>query len=179
MTTNAVSYVIDDRDLLVKLDSGYYDFALENGWQEAGHSLGRSLWDYVAGTEMRKLQRMLLRRIRDEVRAVELPFRCESPGARREMEIRIVANPSGRLVQFSARVKDEEAREVFQPLLDPTSPRASDLLEMCGWCDRFMVEASWVEVEQAAARLDLFSREALPTISHGICPECSELLLAA
>jgi hypothetical protein len=179
MTAEALSYAIDEQDHLIRANEGYYRFAEENGWKEASTSLGRSLWDYVAGDEMRKLQRMLVRRIRDEVGSVELPFRCDGPDVRREMDIRIVARPGGRAVLFSARLRSEEPREELQPVLDPLAPRSSDTLTMCGWCDRFEVDGEWVEVEEAARQLELFNRPELPGLSHGICPECNEMLLAA
>lgn len=179
MTAEALSYAIDEQDHLIRADEGYYRFAEENGWKEASTSLGRSLWDYVAGDEMRKLQRMLVRRIRDELGSVELPFRCDGPDVRREMDIRIVARPGGRAVLFSAQLRSEEPRDVSQPLLDPDIPRGTDTLTMCGWCDRFEVGGKWVEVEEAALQLDLFNRPELPALSHGICPECNEMLLAA
>jgi hypothetical protein len=174
-----LSYAIDEQDRLVRVDEAYYRFAEENGWEEAGSSLGRSLWDYVAGEDLRKVQRLLLRRVRDEVGSVELPFRCDGPEVRREMDIRIAAGRGGRAVLFSARLREEEAREEPMPLLDPEAPRGEELLAMCGWCDRFEVEGEWVEVEEAARRLGLFDRSELPALSHGICAECSELLLAA
>jgi hypothetical protein len=179
MSTEALSYAIDDQDHLIRLDQSYYRFAAENGWDGAGDSLGRSLWDFVAGHEMRKLQRMLVRRIRNEVRDVELPFRCDGPEVRREMNIRIAAHPSGRVVLFSARLRSEEAREAIQPMLDPSAPRDDEMLEMCGWCDRFNVDGEWVEIEEAAGRLELFLRSELPQVSHGICPDCNKMLLAA
>lgn len=179
MTTQTLSYAINEDDHLVRVDQGFYRFAEENGWEDAGTSLGRSLWDYVAGTEMVKLQRLLVRRVRDEVGDVELPFRCDGPGLRREMNIRIVARPGGRVVLFSAKLRSERAWEAPQPLLDPEAPRGEDVVEMCGWCDRFKVGDEWVEVEEAARRLELFNRAELPTLSHGICPDCNELLLAA
>jgi hypothetical protein len=179
MTVEALSYAIDEQDHLIRADEGYYRFAAENGWGEAATSLGRSLWDYVAGDDMKKLQRMLVRRIRDEVGSVELPFRCDGPGVRREMKIRIVARPGGRAVLFSARLRSEEEREESQPLLDSAVPRSEDTLTMCGWCDRFEVDGEWVEVEEAARRLELFNRPELPALSHGICPDCNEMLLAA
>ncbi len=179
MTTESLSYAIDEHDHLIRVDEGYYRFAEENGWHEAGSSLGRSLWDYVAGHEMVKLQRLLVRRIRDEVGDVELPFRCDGPGVRREMEIRIVARPGGRVVLFSARLRSAEERELPQRLLDPATPRGEDMLEMCGWCDRFEVDGEWVEVEEAARRLELFDKPELPALSHGICPDCQAILLAA
>lgn len=122
---------------------------------------------------------MLLRRIRGEARRVELPFRCDSPDVRREMDIRIAASNSGRLVLFSARSRQEQPREAPQPLLDVNAPRGDGTVEMCGWCDRFLVDGEWVEVEEAAARLNLFARSELPAIAHGVCPDCSEMLLAA
>jgi len=179
MTVESLSYAIDDQDRLIKVDEGYYLFAEENGWDEAGSSLGRSLWDFVAGNEMKKVQRLLLRRIRDDVREVELPFRCDGPDVRREMQIRIVSHSSGRTVLFAARLNSEERRNGSQPVLDPLAPRGDDALAMCGWCDRFEVNGEWVEVEEAAKRLELFRRNEMPELDHGICPVCSKLLLSA
>lgn len=179
MSTRSLSYAIDEHDHLVKVDEGYYRFAEENGWADAGSSLGRSLWDYVAGEDLKKVQRLLLRRIRDEVGDVELPFRCDGPDVRRRMDIRIKAGRGGRAVLFSARVRSEETRDFPQRLLDPTAPRGPETLAMCGWCDRFEVEGEWVEVEEAARRLGLFDRPELPSLRHGICPDCNGLLLAA
>jgi len=179
MSTRALSYAIDEHDHLVKVDEGYYRFAEENGWEDAGTSLGRSLWDYVSGEDLKKVQRLLLRRIRDETGDVELPFRCDGPDVRREMDIRIKAGSGGRAVLFSAKVRAEEEREAPQPLFDPAAPRGPERLAMCGWCDRFEVDGEWVEVEEAVRRLELFDRPEMPSLSHGICPDCNGLLLAA
>jgi hypothetical protein len=128
---------------------------------------------------MRKLQRMLVRRVRNDVRDVELPFRCDGPEVRREMDIRIASDRTGRVVLFSARLRSEESRDAIQPMLDPRAPRDDETLQMCGWCDRFEVDGKWMEIEEAAAHLELFLRPELPQISHGICPDCSEMLLVA
>ena len=178
MAVEALSYAIDDQDRLIRLDDGFYRFAEENGWGDVESSLGRSLWDFVAGEEVRKLQRLLLRRIRDGVRDVELTCRCDGPEVSREMEVRMVAASSGRVVLFSARVRSEAGRDP-QALLDPDASRGEGRLPMCSWCDRFEVEGEWVEVEEAASRLDLFGRRELPALEHTICPRDSEILLAA
>jgi hypothetical protein len=180
MAVTMLSYAIDDQDRLIKVDEGFYRFAEENGWDAAGTSLGRSLWDFVAGDEVRRVQRLLLRRIRDQIHEVELPFRCDGPEVTREMDIRIVADSSGRVVMFSPRLRAEEEREEPQPLLDPAAVRTEDdFLPMCAWCDRFLVDGEWVEVEEAAKRLELFRRSEMPTLEHGICPACDKTLLAA
>jgi hypothetical protein len=180
VTVETLSYAIDNEDRLIRVDDGYYRFAAENGWEGAGDSLGRSIWDFVAGHDVQKLQRLLLRRVREGVRDVELPFRCDGPDVTREMDIRIAADKTGRVVLFSAKLRSEEEREEPQPLLDHNAPRdESDFLSMCAWCDRFLVEGEWVEVEEAAKRLELFRRTKMPVLDHGICPECSGQLLAA
>lgn len=122
---------------------------------------------------------MLLRRVRAELGSVDLPFRCDGPTVRREMDIRIASQSSGRFVLFSARLRTEERRDEFQPLLAAETPRGEETLTMCGWCDRFLVESEWVEVEEAVARLGLFQLPALPAIDHGVCPDCTEMLIAA
>jgi hypothetical protein len=72
VTVQTLSYAIDEEDRLIRVDDGYYRFAEENGWDGAGASLGRSLWDFVAGSDVVKLQRLLLRRVREGVRDVEV-----------------------------------------------------------------------------------------------------------
>ncbi len=137
------------------------------------------LWDFVAGQELEKLQRMLLRRVRGELRSVDLPFRCDGPEVRRKMDIHIASQASGRYVVFSALLREEEGRDEFQPLLAAETPRGEETLTMCGWCDRFLVDSEWVEVEEAVARLGLFELPRMPAIDHGVCPDCTEMLLAA
>jgi hypothetical protein len=127
---------------------------------------------------MRKLQRMLVRRVRGKPAGVKLAFRCDGPEVRRELNIRIFPSSSRRLVVFSTRARSEERREP-QALLDRSAARGEDTIEMCGWCDRFLVAGEWVEVEEAAARLQLFRRSDVPKISHAVCPRCSAGLLAA
>jgi len=94
------------------------------------------------------------------------------------MRLHIAATASGRAVLFRTSLRSARPRPPHL-LLDPDAERDEEPLEMCGWCDRFLVEGSWVEVEVASDRLDLFRREKLPAISHGICPECDNRLLAA
>lgn len=179
MTSTTISYAIDEEDRLVRLDGRFYRFAEENGWQDVDYALGRSLWDYVTGEDLRKLQRILLRRVRDERRNIELPFRCDGPEVRREMDIRIGASASGRLVLFSATPRRERRRLDFQPLLDPAATRNDSTIQMCSWCDRFLVEGEWVEVEAAAERLGLFGQPTLPEVEYELCPKCATMLMAA
>ena len=177
---SALSYAIDDQDRLIKVDEGYYRFAEENGWDGAGASLGRTLWDFVAGARDAETpadaaaagaQRGAGRRAAVPLRRAGRAARDGHPDRRRPHRPRCALLGPASL--------ETEAREAPQPMFDPKAARGTDLLAMCAWCDRFLVDDEWVEIEEAATRLELFRRSQLPKISHGICPSCSEMLLAA
>jgi len=127
---------------------------------------------------MLRLQRLVVRRIREGRSAAELTFRCDAPDLRRELDIRVSASPSARVVLFRTTLRSQRRRPP-QALLEVGAERDEETLTMCGWCDRFQVAGEWVEAEVAAERLGLFQRDRLPTIDHGVCDECSERLLAA
>jgi hypothetical protein len=81
----------------------------------------------------------------------------------------------GTLLLASA-VAREEARPA-QRWLEPAVERSDEMIMACSWCRRFRVEDDWLEVEDAVARAALLEGRT-PVISHGICPTCSETLLA-
>ncbi|MGE5407817.1 MAG: hypothetical protein ACM3NV_04330 [Syntrophothermus sp.] len=177
MTAAEFSYAIDGRDRLVEASEGYFEFAAANDWPGAETSVGEPLWDFVAGTTMRRAQRSLVRRVREDRRVIVLPFRCDSPDVRREMMIRIEPEPPAG-VRFTAWIVAER-RRTPQALLDPGVPRGTATIEMCGWCNRFYAEREWVEVEEAARRLDLTAASEMPRIRHGICAQCDAMLIGA
>lgn len=174
----ALTYTIDGEDRLTDADAGYFTFAEQNHWAGADGSIGRSLWDFVSGPTVEKVQRSLLRRVRRSGRAVELPFRCDAPGVRREMTIGIEPHGPDGTVVFSARVLSEAHRPA-QALLDPDRPRGEGSIEMCAWCDRFLVDGEWMEVEEAGQVLGLTTESELPRLSHGLCDRCAEMLVGA
>jgi hypothetical protein len=175
MTGSVLTYTIDSEDRLTGADDGYFSFAERNRWVGANESIGRPLWDFVAGATVQKVQRSLVRRVRRSGRRIDLPFRCDGPGVRREMTIQIERRgPDGNVV-FLARVISETSRPP-QALLDLEEPRGEGLIEMCGWCDRFCVDGSWMEVEDASRALGLTTTSELPRISHGLCPDCAAML---
>jgi hypothetical protein len=127
---------------------------------------------------MRNLQRLVVRRIREGRGAADLTFRCDAPEVRRELDLRVSASPSARVVLFRTSLRSQQRRPPLA-LLDARAERGGEALTMCGWCDRFRVGGEWVEAEVATERLGLFQRSRLPTIEHGVCDACNERLLAA
>jgi hypothetical protein len=164
-------YELDREDRIRSVNAGWSAFAREN---EAEHLidavLGTSIWDWVVGVEVRHLYRLLFSRLRDTHGTTRFPFRCDSPGLRRFMELEIVALPDGGL-RFSARLKRVE-RRVPVRVVDAHVARSEELVAICSWCRRVRADGElWLELEDAASGLRLLE-DSPPAITHTICTDC-------
>jgi hypothetical protein len=165
-------YRLDAQDRIVHVNRAWLSFAAENESDALTPEavLDRPLWDFIADKETRQVYRMILTRVRSSGKEVYIPFRCDSPGIRRFMEMEIARLPEG-AVEFRCRLIRAEKRLPIA-LLDPAADRSDELLQICGWCKRINLDGGWVEAEEAVKRLDLFGAERLPGLTHGICPDC-------
>ena len=170
-------YSIDSRDRIRRVGADWNLFAETNRAHQLAHPgavLGRRLWDFFAGASVRQLNQLLGEQVRREQRGVVVPIRCDSPDRRRFMELRIEPAPEGGL-DFCARVVREEPRPAVA-LLDLRYRRSDELLRICSWCKRVLLDDELVEVEEAVRRLGLFGRRELPDLTHTICGPCDEVL---
>ncbi len=171
MDGEPVVYRIDAQDRITGVNAAWDRFAAANGadFLADGRVLSRPLWDFVSDSTTRHLYRQILEKVRAG-RAVSFPFRCDSPGARRFLEMRARAAGDG-AVEFEVRTLALEERPA-QPLLAPRADAAGGPLVMCGWCKRLPVSGRWTEIEEAAAALSLFETAVPPLLTHGMCPDC-------
>ena len=173
MTHHRLRYQIDSGDRIRFVDSSWLDFARKNGAAELAEPLvlNRPLWQFIAGKETQHLYGLIFDAVRDKQKTATIPFRCDSPECRRYMELSIAPLPNDGL-EIAASLIREEPRPYVR-LLDPNIPRGGELVTICGWCKKVLVpDEDWVEVETAVRCLNLFSAEALPQITHGICGGC-------
>jgi hypothetical protein len=172
VTAGACRYNLDAELRIQAVDDAWSEFAAANEAPElvTPGPLGRPLFDYIQDATTVHLYRALFERVRGTGRPIELPFRCDSPGLRRFLEMEIRPGPSAGL-ELHTRVLHLEPRAPTA-LLERGSRRSSDLLRMCSWCKAVEARDQWCEVEQAVVALRLFERELLPMVTHGICPPC-------
>ncbi|HEX7650294.1 MAG TPA: hypothetical protein VF450_23055 [Noviherbaspirillum sp.] len=176
MSGMEISYRIDCDNRLIEVGGGWDAFALENETPAVLRDavLGRSLLDFVAGTETRHLHEVLLDRARSGIPLQRMPFRCDSPGLRRSMEMDIVS-PDGAAVEFHCRLLRVEPRASL--LTVTAEPGNGSTMRMCSWCKKVhLTRDLWVEVEEAVARFGLLEDDAPPQVTHGICNSCLEKL---
>jgi hypothetical protein len=168
-------YELDRGDCIRYLNTAFTDFAMQNGAPDLrpANLIGRSLWHFVTGLEIRHLYKLMFTKIRTTDRTIVVPFRCDSPTCRRYMELTIARAADGGLALAGELLREEY--RTAAPLLDATQSRSEQFVKMCSWCKRMWVPAGeWLEVEDAVVPLQLFEGAVLPRV---ICPPCEKRLL--
>lgn len=174
MTTDCITYHINDENKVVYISENWQSFAVENmaGILNAENVLKKSIFDFVADDNTRHLYHMLFERVRSTPVSIEFPFRCDSPDRRRYMAMEIFPLQDGLIALKSCTVREELREAVL--LLDPRTERTDEYLTICGWCKKVYVNEEWVEVESAMELLHLLGENKLPNLSHGMCDDCYE-----
>jgi hypothetical protein len=167
-----IVYRLNSQDEFIYINEEWTNFAIANDASDLlrEHVLFRPLWDFISDETTKQLYREILLLVRAG-RSTTFTFRCDAPEYRRQMEMTIISLGDG-VVQFEISSLQVEKR-LRQGLLDRSAPRADNLLRICGWCNRVDVDGGkWLEIDEAVTALNLFEREVLPLLTHGICGAC-------
>ena len=161
-----IAYRVDRSDTIVWLSDSWQTFALANDWQTPDDVLGTSIWESITGRETTLIWRELLARARQGV-PINVPFRCDSPGTRRFLQLSITPGNRGE-IDFRSTTLGLVEREPLALVSAHYGP--DENIRCCSWCKRFDTDG-WVEVEEAVARLGLLEHESRP-VTHVMCPDC-------
>src|ERR1044071_345582 len=145
---NRPVYTIDVADRLALLNPAALELFVGAAQPSPAALLGRSIWDFVPGTQIRQLWQVLYARVRAVGAPVFVPMRADTPSMRRliDLELHPLADRS---IQHICECVWTEARPAIA-LLDPAYPRDERSLLSCAWCRRIQVRFGvWEEIEQA------------------------------
>lgn len=160
-----VAYRLDAEDRIVEV---------EGDWSPVPAVVGSLIWRFVRGTDLRDIYGRLFREARSG-RALEFPYRCDSPSARREFNLAIARHPGGTLSVVS-RLSRVWARD--EPLAVTSVPRNDTLILRCSVCNDFRVRGAWADIVDGAAARRLLATERPVRVYHAVCPSCRERLKA-
>ena len=172
---DCVDYVLDGEDRIIELGGQWDAFARANNAENlSGDALiGTLFWDHVSGQSLSDLLGQVFQRARSLKQPIIVPARCDSPDTIRHLKIRVFARDPDRL-EVRSCTTSEVPRKQWR-----ANNRARALLKMCSWCNRFHYDGRWMEIEEAIEKYDLVNAEVVPKSSHGICPDCVQLLKEA
>ena len=175
------SYRIDHDNILVSVSENWNRFAADNAGASASAAdvVGRALDQFIADDDTRALYAMIIDRVRGSDRPVAFRFRCDSPAKRRFCELRIMPGADGS-VDFESRIFLCEPREPVALLQADVRRDPDEFLKACSACKRIALnDTEWIEIEQVMHRLGLDQRERTPRISHGLCTDCHQRIVAS
>lgn len=166
-------YFISGDDVIEYVDSNWTEFAVENSGASLvpDNIIGTSIWNYITDDTTISIYQSVFHKVRHAGVAIELPFRCDSPGTRRYMRLEVEPMDNKHLRLNSNLIREEPRR--FIHILSNYFKHGGMVITMCSWCKKIRIDdGSWVEIETALDTLKPFHNEALPSISHGICQHC-------
>jgi hypothetical protein len=171
-------YTIDADDRIASVNEAWLQFT-QSGAEpiaSADNVVGRSIWEMIAGGEVRQLWELLYARVRGVRGQVFVPVRADTPQQRRliDIELRPLAD---RAIQHICEPVWSEARAPVR-LLDPASVRDQRSLRCCVWCSRIEVKRGfWEEAEDAQSLLGSEQERTLPTLQSAACVTCKQSIL--
>ncbi len=173
---SVVEYSIDANDIVIAVDGGWAAFAHENDAPELAElAPDRPLWSYFDGDEVRDVWRLLIEQVRAKQTQAHVPLRCDAPDMRRWFEMTITPEPNN-VVRFRSVLVFEEPRSSVALLspnaeCDDTAPG----VPVCSWCGDGYDGSLWRQIEELVRDLRLLE-ERVPSINHGFCPTCRDLM---
>jgi hypothetical protein len=129
-------YRLDARDRIIEVGGEWDRFAIDNGADElvSGAIIGMSLRTFIAGDVTRMFVDALLARVRLTGRPAIIPYRCDSPGIKRYMEMSLQS--IGADLVSEHRILSEQT--MFSPLAFDASAAvgAGSWVKRCSMCNR-------------------------------------------
>ena len=129
--------------------------------------IGRNLFHFIEGAEVRHLYGMFHERVLEANRRIVFDYRCDGPYVRRDM--RMSLSRGGELVRYESVTLKETRRAV--PIPSPV-PEALMFVSVCSMCKKYRFprdSTEWKEIEL------MLSERNFPEsfrFSHGLCDEC-------
>ena len=166
--------ILDEGNVIVEADS-------PSGICACQSSVGTDFVAAISEPNLSELYQMMITRVRTSGRAMTFDFRCDTADLRRDSYVRIglIRDGERRFVEVLNGTRKETPHAVRVQLLDPAAPRSTELLMVCSWCKQVKLsEDRWVEVEEAMHELQLLQRAEMPALSHGLCRNCAERVMA-
>lgn len=164
-------YRLDNTDRIVETGGAWNQFAKENAGTELLGSavIGRSLYDFIHGDVSRMFVRTLVDGVRILNRPRVVPYRCDSPGLRRYMEMSITCEPGGGILLEHRQVREETISRNFDFKVGVRS--VNQLIVRCSHCNTVKKNGVWGEPETV-----LLEGDKLVPVIYGVCETCLNLV---
>ncbi len=177
--SSPIIYRVNLRDEIEFVSPTWAVFARQNDApQLASNAIGLSLWQQISGPEVRQIYLELFDFVRTRNEPITFPFRCDSPGLRREMRMTLRPLPSNGIELYSETLA-QVPHVIPKMLLSvfANERQSSVALRMCAWCKAIFAGDKWVDIQAALETIQAFLQTVPPQITHTICENCYSNLM--
>ena len=183
---HGIAFVIDRDGRIADIGCGQWDaFAAQNDAPDlrAETLIGRNLFDYVSGPDVRdQLQKAVERIIDRPDTQLVLDFRCDAPARLRRIRQTISALPGANTNEVLFHSVEIEAHDrppidlFLRALSQPADPDDEiPIVKLCSWCQRVQFPPiggdDWLDTEEFAIK----GGPEHTRITHCICDDCLKL----
>ncbi|MBK5958307.1 hypothetical protein CCR97_08795 [Rhodoplanes elegans] len=177
-----LSIRVDRSNRIVAVGGPWDEVAIANGGAAAvvARVLGTGLLDHVHGDPARMLVLTVLDRVRRFGTPRTVPYRCDTPGLKRWMEMTLTPAPDG-TVTFEHRLLRCEPmqRPVRFAPARPGAPRGPAIIR-CSSCNRVRDASGWHEPDTVRFSAEAVgipggtppSQDAPILVGYGVCEAC-------
>lgn len=166
-----IRYWIDHADAIVDIDAGWEDFARQNDAPELEprRVIGRNLLGFVHGDVTRMFVRTLMQSARLQRKPIVRAYRCDSPQARRYMEMRLSLETSGLLCWEHRLIRSEPLARPLRFRVATPGSSAKSAVVRCSMCNRLKTDGVWQEADCRSMAVDTGE---ITQVIYGVCPDC-------
>ena len=165
------TYRVKPDGTILDIEGPWDQFAVQNYGLRLMRSeiMGKNLFNYITNSEIQDIYRsfhFLLER--NPERVLSFPYRCDSPGYRRDMNMEL-SKVEDSIQYVSTIVKLHKYDSDYY--VDYGS-RSGIIINMCSWCKKIKLADEpqmWYPLEQIFSKVSQSYQ-----ISHSICPDCSD-----
>ena len=128
------TYILNSDQIIVSVCDNWNKFAIENGAEMliSKNVIGTSIWDYIKGETTRMWFDTLLQFVSIKKEKIERPYRCDSPGIKRFMNLSVSFEGNGLIKLEHIIVKTEPMNEpVFMQYSANCLPSPNGGLTLC------------------------------------------------
>ena len=176
-----ITYQIDQEDYLQHMNEQWDSFAFENKGEQLSSTkvINRSLWEFITGTDVRRIYQVLLQRVRASKKAVRFPYRCDSPEMKRYMHMSIVPFQTGSDIQmYSREIKLVPQKSIANLHFVNDHNTLLKAYLRCSMCNGYYINGEWIEIEDAVQRENIFDVDGRILVMSSVCGKCSSRLMA-